>query len=72
MFIFAVWLEAHFSGKFGPKNQKCQFKLKFGTLINLNIQNSVVMFTFSVLGWVGLIWSENSKLLVLAGIWFLD
>ena len=24
-------LEIHFLGKFGPKNQNCQFKLKFDT-----------------------------------------
>ena len=32
------------------KNQSCQFKLKFGTETNLNLQNSMVQFTFSVLG----------------------
>ena len=48
-----------FLGKFGPKNQNCQFKLKFGTYnnsnklkfgtqSNLNMQNSVVTFTFPV------------------------
>ena len=36
-------------GKSGPKNQRCQFKLKFGTYSNSNMQNSVVVFTFSVL-----------------------
>ena len=35
-------------GKFGPKTQNCQFKLKFGTETNSNMQNSMVMFTFSV------------------------
>ena len=34
--------------KFGPKNQNCQFKLKFDTYTKLNMQNSVVLFTFSV------------------------
>ena len=38
-----------FGGKFGPENQNCQFKLKFGTKTNLNMQNSVVLFTFSFL-----------------------
>ena len=32
--------------KFGPKNQNCQFKLKFDTYTKLNMQNSVVLFTF--------------------------
>ena len=31
------------------KNQSCQFKLKFGTETNLNLQNSMVQFSFSVL-----------------------
>ena len=31
--------EISFLGKFGPKNQNCQFKLKFGTQTNSNIQN---------------------------------
>ena len=38
-----------FLGKLGPKNQNCQFKLKFGTYTNLHMQNSMVMLTFSVL-----------------------
>ena len=33
-------------GKFDPKNQNCQFKLKFGSKINSKMLNSVVMFTF--------------------------
>ena len=35
-------------GKFGPKNQNYQLKLKFGTCTNSDIQNSMVIFTFSV------------------------
>ena len=34
-------------GQFGPKIQNCQFKLKSGTLTNLNMQNLMVVFTFS-------------------------
>ena len=34
-------------GKFGSKNQNCQFKLKFGTQINLNMQNSMVHAEFN-------------------------
>ena len=50
VFTFAVlhW-KYPFWGKFGPKNQNCQFKLKFGTKTNLNMQNSMVVFTFAVL-----------------------
>ena len=39
-------LEIPFLGKFGPKNQICQFKLKFATYTNSNIQNSMGMCTF--------------------------
>ena len=42
-------LETPFLGKFGTKNQNCQFKLKFGTKTNSNMQNSMALFTFSVL-----------------------
>ena len=35
--------------KFGPKYQNCQLKLKLGAQSNLNMQNSMVVFTFSVL-----------------------
>ena len=37
-----------FLKKFGPNNKNCQFKLKFATKIKSNMQNSVVLFTFSV------------------------
>ena len=35
-------------GKFGPK-KIYQFELKLGTYTNLNMQNSMVMFTFSII-----------------------
>ena len=35
--------------KLGPKNQSYQFKLKLGTSTILNMHNSVVPFTFSLL-----------------------
>ena len=38
-----------FLGKFSLKYQNCQFKLKFGTQTNSNMQNSKVIITFSVL-----------------------
>ena len=52
-------------GKFGAKNQICQFILKFGTKTNLNMQNSMVMHTFSVFDqkrFFMLSWSQNSNL----------
>ena len=39
-------MEIPFLGKFGPKNQNCHFKVKFGTYTNSNMQNSMVMFIF--------------------------
>ena len=36
-----------FFGKIGPKTQNYQFKLKFDTSTNSNMQNSMVMLTFS-------------------------
>ena len=33
------------------ENHNCQFKLKFGTYSNSNMQNSMVIFTFSVFDW---------------------
>ena len=48
--------ETPFLGKFGPKNQNSLFKLKFRTYTNLNIQNSMVMFTFSAFDQKSLFW----------------
>ena len=53
--------EKPFSGKSSRKiNQNCQFMLKFGTKTNLNIRNSMMMFTLSVfehkyLSWANLV-----------------
>ena len=38
-------------GEFEHKIRNYQFKLKPGALTNLNMQNSMAMFTFSVLDW---------------------
>ena len=46
--IFCFWLETPILGKFGQENQNCLLKLKFGTYANSNMQNLVVMFTFSI------------------------
>ena len=60
-------LEQKNVGRSGQKDQNCQFKLKFGTKTNLNMQNSMMMFTFPVFDWkylFGQIWSKKSKLSV--------
>ena len=49
--FFCVRSEMSFLGKFGPKNQNCQFTLKFGTKTNFNMQNSMMVFNFAVLNW---------------------
>ena len=41
--------EITFLDKFGLKNKNCEFKPKHGIWINSNMQNSVVVFSFSVL-----------------------
>ena len=56
--LFCFQLEMPFLGKFGPKTQNYQFKLKFCTQTNSNMQISIVMFTFSVFDLKYLFW-EN-------------
>ena len=46
---FLANLETPFLGKFGPKNQNRQSKLKFSTQIDSNMQKSVALFTFFIL-----------------------
>ena len=45
--FFSVSDRKHPLGKLGPKNQSCQFKLKFGTYTNSNTHNSMALFTLS-------------------------
>ena len=40
------WLKIPFLGKFSPKNQKCEFKIKIDTNTISNMQNSLILFTF--------------------------
>ena len=47
-----------FSGKFGPKNQNCQFILKFDTWTNSNLQNAMAMFNVSAFDWNYPFWSN--------------
>ena len=51
-------MEIPFLGKFGPKNQNYQFKPKFGTYTNSNMQNSMVMLTFPVFEWKYPFWAN--------------
>ena len=45
--FFFFWPEIPFLGKFGQLNQNCQFELKFGSKTNSNMQNSMMIFSFS-------------------------
>ena len=56
-FFYFRW-ETPFLGKFGPKNQNCQFQLKFGTKTNSNMQSPMVVFTFCVLDWKHPFWAN--------------
>ena len=51
-------LKIPFLGKFGPENHNCQFKLRFGTKTNSNMQNSMVVFTLSVFDWKYYFWAN--------------
>ena len=46
--MFCFRLEIPFLCKIGPKIQNYQFKRNFGIKTNLNMRNSMMMFTFSV------------------------
>ena len=54
---------------FGPKNQNCQFKLKFGTQTNSSMKDSMATFIFSIFdrkdSFLEQIYSKKSKLLKL-------
>ena len=71
--FFCFQPEIPFLGKFGPKNQNCQVELEFGTYNNLNMQNSILTFIFSIFDQKDSFWrqicSEKSKLFAEAEIW---
>ena len=56
--FFCFRTKITFLGKFSPKNQNCQFILKFVTRTNSNRQNSIVMFSLSVADWNYLFWAN--------------
>ena len=49
--FFLFRAKIHFLGKFGPKIKNWLFKVKLGVWANLNMQNSVAMFTFFHFPW---------------------
>ena len=58
VYLVCFRLEILSLDKLGPKNQNCQFKLKFGSDINSNMQNSMVIFTFFVFDWRYPFWAN--------------
>ena len=56
--FFCFRSEVPFFGKFDSKIQNSQLKLKFGTQTNSNMQNSMVIFNFSVLNWKYTFWAN--------------
>ena len=58
---YALGWKHLFSCKLGPKYQNCQFQLKFGTQAKSNMQNSVVICTFSVFDWKYPFWVNFAK-----------
>ena len=73
--FFCFRSEKPFLGKFGPRNQNFQFRLNFGTQTNLNMQNSMMMFTSPVFDrkyLFGQICSKKSKFSISAEIQYLD
>ena len=69
MRFFCFRLEIPFLGKFDPKIQNCQFKLKLGNWTDeyaecnggVHMKNPIVMFTFSILNFSLLVFSKNSN-----------
>ena len=76
MMLFTFFLSGTtIFGQIWSKKSKYQLWLKFGAYTNWNMQNSVVMFTFSVFDrnyafWANLV--QKSKLSAEAEIWYLD
>ena len=58
MFTFPVLDQKTLFGQIWSKDQNCQFKLKFGTKTNLNLRDSMMMFTFSVFDHKYLTWAN--------------
>ena len=62
--------EIPFLRKFGPQYQNCHFKLKFGMYSNSNMDNSMVIFNFSIFDWKYPFWVnlvQKFKIVSLSG-----
>ena len=56
--FFCLRTEIRFLRKFGPNTQNCHFKLKIGYWIKSNMQKSMAVFTFFLLGWKYSYWAN--------------
>ena len=56
--FFCFRPEIPFLGKLAPESQKGLFKIKFCIWTNLNKQNLIAMFTFSVFDWKYPFWAN--------------
>ena len=76
--VFTCFLfnqKCHIWATFVKKSQNYQFKLKFSTYNNSNMQNSMVMFILSVFNkstFFGQLWSKKWKLSIWSQIFYLD
>ena len=61
MLTFSAFDPKYLLEKFSPNDQNCQFEVKFGSRLNLNMQNSMVVFTFSVLDQKNPFWENLDK-----------
>ena len=66
--FFWFWPQIPFLGRFGPKNQNCQFILKFGTWTNSNMQNSGAMFNFSAFDWNYSFWANLVQIIKIVSL----
>ena len=72
--FFCFRPEKPWLSKSDQKNQNCSFKLKFGVKTNLNMRNSMMMFTFSVFDHKYLSWATLFQKfeIVQSKIWYKD
>ena len=69
---FVFWPEISILREFGAKNQNYQFRLEFSTRTNSNMQDSMVMFTFSIFHWKCPFWDNLvEKLKIVSLKWIL-
>ena len=69
VYFFWFRLEMPSLGKFGRKNENFWFTQKISIYANLNMQNLMVLFTFSFFGWKYRFWAnllQKNKIIILS------